>query len=91
MFGDDALLGMLTDAYTQADHYTLSANSIDYGTRSFAEIYADSVAAGVLKDYWTFTANDTSFTLHIDAAKVPEPASWWLLLGGLGLLFRRKK
>lgn len=91
MFGEDALLEMLSEVFTMDDSYTLNAtSSIDYGSRSFAELYADSVAAGTLQDYWAFSVTDNSITLSIDPAKVPEPASWLLLLGGLGFLFYRK-
>lgn len=89
-FGDSALLGIVSDEFTLNDSYSFQANSISYGSRSFAELYADSVAAGTLGDFWTATVTGNSFLLSVDSSKVPEPASWLLLVWGLGLLAWRK-
>ncbi|MDO4576367.1 MAG: autotransporter-associated beta strand repeat-containing protein [Planctomycetia bacterium] len=85
LFGDDALLSILADEPSSAMRYTLNAGSLDFGTRSLAEIYSDSVAAGLLADIWIPSVDGTSIILSVDGSKVPEPASCLLLLLGLCL------
>ncbi|MDO4583159.1 MAG: autotransporter-associated beta strand repeat-containing protein [Planctomycetia bacterium] len=87
-FGDDAFLSVLVDEPSIAMSYILNARSLDFGSRSLAEIYSASVAAGLLDDIWVPYVDGTSLILSVDGSKVPEPGTWLLLLLGLCLCRR---
>jgi len=83
-FGDAAALEFIVDESTlnQGMTYTLnSANPTDLSV-SLTKLYNDAISAGTLPDILSITQTASGVMMGIDASKIPEPATWLLLLVG---------
>lgn len=97
VFNETATLDILLpdEGFSRDMTYTLTAGNSgsDLFLTRMLELYQAGVQAGSLADIWSLGIVNGNLVLGIDSAKVPEPATWLLLLGGLCLAmrFQRRK
>ena len=72
--------------------YTLQTSNIDNALDKMTELYHEGALSGAFADIWTIGLSDGNIVFQIDAAKVPEPTTWLLLLTSfVGIVFLQRR
>lgn len=94
LFGDNASLAIWMNEDEELNRsmsYTLQTSNIDDALDKMTDLYHKGVLSGAFADIWTIGLSDGNIVFQMDAANVPEPTTWLLLLTSfVGIVFQQR-